>query len=64
MLHLTIYLNKETGLAVKTIETVKKEDGTTEEWVTTYEQKFDVVTDDDMKEPDTLEFTIQEETNE
>lgn len=61
---LKIYLNKETGLAVKTIETVKKEDGTTEEWVTTYEQKFDVVTDDDMKEPDTSEFTIQEETNE
>lgn len=61
---LKIYLNKETGLAVKAIETVKNEDGTIEEWVTTYEQKFDVVTDNDMKEPDTSEFTIQEETNE
>ena len=61
---LKIYLNKETGLAVKTVETVKNEDGTTEEWVTTYQQKFDIVTDDDMKEPDVSEFTIQEETNE
>ena len=55
-----MYLDKETGLAVKTIETIKNEDGTIEDSVTTYEQKIDVVTDEDMKEPDREEFIIEE----
>lgn len=57
---LKMYLDKETGLAVKTIETIKNEDGTIEDSVTTYEQKIDVVTDEDMKEPDREEFIIEE----
>lgn len=58
---LKMYLSKDTGLAVRVVETVKKGDGTIEDSVTTYVQKFDVVMDEDMKEPDRSEFTIQED---
>lgn len=57
---LKMYLNKETGLAVKKVETIKNENGLTQENITTYNQKFDVVTDEDMKEPNIEEFTIKE----
>lgn len=57
---LKMYLNKETGLAVKVVETIKNENGSTKENITTYNQKFDIVTDEDMKEPNIEEFTIQE----
>ena len=57
---LKMYLNKETGLAVKVVETIRSEDGSTKENITTYNQKFDIVTDEDMKEPNNEEFTIQE----
>ncbi len=57
---LKMYLNKETGLAVKVIETIKDENGSIKENITTYIQKFDVVIDEDMIEPNIQEFTIQE----
>ncbi|MCI8383559.1 MAG: hypothetical protein HFJ33_01580 [Clostridia bacterium] len=57
---LKMYLNKETGLAVKVIETIKDENGSMKENVTTYNQKFDIITDEDMIEPNIQEFTIQE----
>ena len=57
---LKMYLNKETGLAVKVVETIRSEDGSTKENITTYNQKFDIVTDEDMKAPNNEEFTIQE----
>ena len=38
------YVEKETGLPVKTVELIEK-DGKTVENVVTYEYKFDVVTD-------------------
>lgn len=57
---LKMYLNKKTGLAVKVVETIKEEKGSTKENITTYNQKMDVVTDEDMKEPNIEEFTIQE----
>ncbi len=57
---LKMYLNKETGLAVKAIETVKDKNGLVRENITTYNQKFDIVTDEDMKEPNIEEFKIEE----
>lgn len=54
---LLVYINKDTGLPIKAIEKIK-ESGTLKENITTYEYKFNVVTDDDLKEPDNSEYTL------
>ena len=50
----SVYIEKETGLPVKYEETLT--DGRVIE--TTYEFKFDVVTDDNLEEPDISEYEI------
>lgn len=50
------YVEKETGLPIKRIDVMK--DGS--ENITTYEYKFDIVTDEDLKEPDASEYKVQE----
>lgn len=50
------YIEKETGLLVKLVELMN--DG--KEYITTYEYKFDIVTDEDLKEPDVSEYKVQE----
>lgn len=50
------YVEKETGLPIKRIDLM--EDG--REDVTTYDYKFDIVTDEDLKEPDVSEYKLQE----
>lgn len=42
-----VYIEKETGLPLKRLDIAKEN-----EYVTTYEYKFDVVTNEDMKEPE------------
>lgn len=56
---LLIYVDKDTGLTVKRIEQII-EDGNIKENITTCEYKFNEVTDEDIKEPDALEYKIQE----
>ena len=53
-----VYLDKETGLAIKMIEFVEEE-GEKKEYITTYEYKFDTITDKDMEEPDASEYTVK-----
>lgn len=48
------YINKETGILAKRVETLK--DGT--ERVTEFECSFGTVTDEDIKDPDRTEYTI------
>lgn len=50
------YIEKETGLLVKLVELMN--DG--KEYITTYEYKFDIVTDENLKEPDASEYILQE----
>ena len=52
------YVEKETGLPVKTVELIEK-DGKTIENVVTYEYKFDVVTAEDMQEPDINQYEVK-----
>lgn len=54
-----VYVEKETGLTYKIIEKID-EDGNIREIVTTYEYKFDTVTDDDIKELDNTEYKLVE----
>ena len=56
---MSLYIEKETGLPIKLVEKIE-EDGEEKEYLTEYEIKFDVVTDEDLKEPDISEYTIQE----
>lgn len=51
----TVYIEKDTGLAIKYVENLK--DGTVN--TINYEYKFNVVTDDDLKEPDISEYDVQ-----
>ena len=53
-----IYLEKDTGLAVKRIAIVNK-DGNKNEYITNYEYKFNSVTDNDIAEPDISEYEIK-----
>lgn len=48
--NMLIYVEKETGLTIKKVETVN-ENGQRVENITNYEYKFDSVTDEDIKEP-------------
>lgn len=50
------YIEKETGLLLKLVELMN--DG--KEYITTYEYKFDIVTDEDLKEPDASEYRLEE----
>lgn len=65
------YVDKDTGLAVKLVEKFKKsekiqgltapiENEEIKENITTYEYKFNEVTDKDMEEPDETEYKKQE----
>ena len=51
------YVDKETGLPVKKVEIIN-ENGTTVENVTTYAYEFNVVTDENMAEPDNTEYKL------
>ena len=57
--NMSLYIEKDTGLPIKLVEKME-EDGKEKEYLTEYEIKFDVVTDEDLKEPDISEYTIQE----
>ena len=56
------YIDKETGLVIRTIGegTVSTDNGEMVDTITDYQYKFDVVTDDDFIEPDISEYEIQE----
>ncbi len=54
------YVNKETGLRTKMVETVKQ-DGEKKTRITTYEYSFDNITAEDLKEPNRDEYKIIEE---
>ena len=56
---MSLYLEKDTGLPIKLVENIE-ENGIEKEKLVEYEIKFDVVTDEDLKEPDISEYTIQE----
>lgn len=51
-----IYLEKDTGIPVKQIEECMV-DNEIVDYIIDYEYKFDVVTDEDMKEPNVSEYT-------
>lgn len=50
-----VYVEQDTDLAIKKVETFN-ENGKLIENITTYEYKFDEVTDENMKEPDLSEY--------
>ena len=52
---LEVYIEKETGLPIKSIETY--DDG--QEIITTYEYAFDIVTDDDVQPLDNSKFVSE-----
>lgn len=52
------YVNKETGLKVKFIETVENY-GEISDKVTTYEYSFDKIPEEDLQEPDRNEYEIR-----
>lgn len=54
-----IYLEKDTGIPVKQIEKCMI-DNEIVDYIIDYEYKFDVVKDEDMKEPDVSEYTVFE----
>ncbi len=53
-----VYINKNTGLAYKKIETIK-ENGNIRDKISTFEYKFNVVTDEDVAELDEQEYKIK-----
>lgn len=53
---LAVYIEKETGLPIKSIETY--DDG--QEIITTYEYAFDIVTDDDVQPLDNSKFVSEQ----
>lgn len=53
------YVEKDTGLPVKMIEVVN-ENGERKENISTFECKFNIVTDEDIKEPNNDEYKLQE----
>ena len=54
---LEIYIEKDTGLVLKTIQTSATGE---EEYTIQYEYSFGTVTDEDMQEPDATEYTLEE----
>ena len=56
---MALYLEKDTGIPVKQIEKLNI-DGKNVEYITDFEYGFDVVTDEDMKEPDKSEYRLLE----
>lgn len=55
-----LYIEKETGLTIKNRNgTFIDANGNEIPIIVDYEYKFDIVTDDDLKEPDISEYTIQ-----
>lgn len=56
---MSLYIEKDTGLPIELVERIE-EDEKEREYLTEYEIKFDVVTDEDLAEPNISEYTIQE----
>lgn len=56
---MSLYIEKDTGLPIKLVEKIE-EDGIEKEYLTEYEIKFDIVTEEDLAEPDISEYTVQE----
>ena len=54
-----LYIDKQTGLMVKLIEIIEEE-GTLQEKINTYEYQFDCVTNEDVAELDSEEYTLVE----
>ena len=56
------YVDKETGLVIRTIgvATVSNGNGEKMDTVTDYQYKFDVVTDEDFIEPDISNYEIKQ----
>lgn len=59
LVSMKLYLEKDTGIPVRQVETVNI-DGEIINYTIDYEFKFDIVTDEDIKEPDVSEYTIFE----
>lgn len=55
----TVYLEKETGLPIKLIEKINENEKIYDR-ITTYEIKFDYVTDENLIEPDETQYILQE----
>ena len=55
LVSMKLYLEKDTGIPVRQVETVNI-DGEIINYTIDYDFKFDVVTDEDMKEPDASEY--------
>ena len=56
-----LYIEKDTGLTIRNQNgAIVEENGKKIPIIMDYEYKFDIVTDDDLKEPDISEYTIQE----
>ena len=55
-----LFIEKETGLTIRNQNGTMVENGNKIPIIMDYEYKFDVVTDEDLKEPDISEYTIQE----
>ncbi len=56
----TYYFEKETGLLIRKENGTSGYDGDKINLVSDYYYEFDIVKDDDLKEPDISEYTIQE----
>lgn len=56
---LKVYINKNTGLPLKIVETID-ENGNIRDKITMYEYQFDIVTDEDVAEFDSSEYEMQE----
>lgn len=55
-----MYIEKDTGLTIRMIQVVKENNEKSLKTVN-YEYSFGNVTDEDMREPDILEYTVQED---
>lgn len=59
--NLKIYIEKETGLTKKVIETIQINQGSYEK-ITTYEYGFGTVTTEDMQEPNQAEYVLEKQS--
>ena len=55
-----LYIDKETGLIVRTEEGTRDSDGKIYTQVSDYKYEFNTVTDEDLKEPDISEYKVQQ----
>lgn len=56
---LKMYIDKETGLPIKVIETSKLEDGTKTEKITDYKFEFNNLSEEDLKEPNNADYILK-----